>query len=321
MADSRETVETLGTDVIVAPLRRIDLSEADRIFRLAFGTFLGLPNPIEFSGDADYIQNRWTADPSAAFGAYLGQELVGSNFATRWGSVAFFGPLTVRPDLWSQGIAKQLMEPILDLFINWEVKHEALFTFAHSPKHIALYQRFGFWPRFLTAIMSKPVSGVRLGKEFSRYSEIPTSQREKCLRACREMTNVIYEGLDVERAIRSVAAQELGDTVLLWDADLLIALGVCHCGPGSEAGGENCYIKFGAARSGKAFAALLDACETLASTKKLSRLIAGANAGRDKAYRQMIAHGFRSDFQGVAMQRHNDPGYNRSNTYIVDDWR
>lgn len=27
--------------------------EADCIFRVAFGTFLGLPNPIEFFGDAD----------------------------------------------------------------------------------------------------------------------------------------------------------------------------------------------------------------------------------------------------------------------------
>jgi len=131
---------------------------------------------------------------------------------------------------------------LLDLFINWAVKHEALFTFAHSRKHIALYQRFGFWPRFLTAIMSKPISGVRRVTEFSRFSEIPTSQREECLRACREMTDSIYEGLDVEREIRAVAAQELGDTVLLWDDARLTALAVCHCGPGSEAGSDCCYI-------------------------------------------------------------------------------
>jgi GNAT superfamily N-acetyltransferase len=321
MASSRVTVEPLGTSALVAPLQRTDLPEADRIFRLAFGTFLGLPNPIEFAGDADFVRTRWAADPSAAFGAYLDKDLVGSNFATRWGSVAFFGPLTVRPDLWNQGIAKRLLEPILDLFINWAVKHEALFTFAHSPKHIALYQRFGFWPRFLTAIMSKPITGVRRVTEFSRFSEIPTSQREECLRACREMTDSIYEGLDVEREIRAVAAQALGDTVLLWDDARLIALAVCHCGPGSEAGSDYCYIKFGAARSGAALEMLFDACETLASAKRLSRLIAGANAGRERAWRQMIAHGFRSDFQGVAMQKHNDAGYNRPSTYIVDDWR
>ncbi len=34
-------------------------------------------------------------------------------------------------------------------------QHAGLFTFAHSQKHVGLYQRFGFWPRFLTALMSK----------------------------------------------------------------------------------------------------------------------------------------------------------------------
>jgi hypothetical protein len=100
----------------------------------------------------------------------------------------------------------------------------------------------GFWPRFLTAIMSKPVSGVRAGTEFSTYSEVPPYRREECLGMCREMTDFIYEGLDVEREIRTVATQELGDTVLLWDADRLIALAVCHCGPGTEAGSGSCYI-------------------------------------------------------------------------------
>ena len=42
--------------------------------------------------------------------------LVGSNFVTNWGSVGFFGPLTVDPECWSQGIAKRLMEPTVELF-------------------------------------------------------------------------------------------------------------------------------------------------------------------------------------------------------------
>jgi hypothetical protein len=95
MASSHATAEPPGTNVLVGPLQSIDVSEADRIFPVAFGTFLGLPNPVEFAGDADYVRTRWAADPSAAFGAYLGKDLVGSNFATRWGSVAFFGPLTL----------------------------------------------------------------------------------------------------------------------------------------------------------------------------------------------------------------------------------
>jgi GNAT superfamily N-acetyltransferase len=135
-------------NVLVNPLPATDLTEADRIFRVAFGTFLGLPNPIEFFGDADCIRTRWVADPPAAFGAYLGNELIGSNFAARWGSVAFFGPLTVRPDYWGQGIAKRLLGPTLDLIANWAVRHEGLFTFAHSPKHIALLPTLWFLAAF-----------------------------------------------------------------------------------------------------------------------------------------------------------------------------
>ena len=69
------------------------------------------------------------------------------------------------------------------------------------------------------------------------------------------------------------------------------------------------------------FEALLEACETLGASKNLKRLIAGANDGREKAWKRLIGRGFRSDFQGAAMQRHNDLGYNRPETYIVDDWR
>jgi hypothetical protein len=52
----------------------------------------------------------------------------------------------------------------MECFRTWGVQHAGLFTFAHSPKHITLYQKFGFWPRFLTAVMPKPViSGTSPG--------------------------------------------------------------------------------------------------------------------------------------------------------------
>jgi hypothetical protein len=42
-------------------------------------------------------------------------------------------------------------------FDVWGTRHVGLFTFAHSAKHVALYQKYGFYARFLTAIMSSPV--------------------------------------------------------------------------------------------------------------------------------------------------------------------
>ncbi|HZT42161.1 MAG TPA: GNAT family N-acetyltransferase [Chthonomonadaceae bacterium] len=311
--------------VSIRPLRQDELPAADRICRLAFGTFLGLPDPMQFAGDADYVRTRWLADPTAAFGAEVEGELVGSNFATNWGSVGFFGPLTVHPQYWERGIASRLMEPVVQLFSDWGITQAGLFTFAHSPKHLYLYQKFGFWPRFLTAIMSRPVAPVTPGAFWTRYSQTPDGEQSGGLSACRTLTNTLFEGLDVHREIQAVRDQQLGDTVLLWDHSQLVGLAVCHCGPGSEAGSDTCYVKFGAVLPGpqapQNFDRLLDACNALAAEQGLNRLVAGVNTARHEAYRQMLAYGFRSDFQGVVMQKPNTPGYNRPGIYLIDDWR
>jgi predicted N-acetyltransferase YhbS len=317
----------------IRPLREADLGAADRIFRVAFGTFLGLSRPEEFAGDADYVRTRWRADPQAAFAAERDGELVASNFVTTWGSVGFFGPLTVKPELWDQGIAKQLLQPTIELFERRGTRLEGLFTFAHSAKHVGLYQSFGFWPRFLTAVMSNPVeaspsasSGSKTdAKAVSTFSASTVSERRHTLEACRALSGAIFEGLDLGHEIEAVLEQELGDTVLVWSDSRLAAFAVCHCGPRTEAGSGACYVKFGAVRPGPAappeFERLLDACESLARSRELGKLVAGANAGRPEAWAALHARGFRTELQGVAMQRRNEPGYNRPGVFVIDDWR
>ena len=312
-------------DVVVRPLQEADLVDADRIVRLAFGTFLGLPDPLAFMGDAAYVRPRWTADPTAALGAFIDGGLVGSNFLTTWGSVGFFGPLTVHPDRWNAGIARRLLEPTMALFEQWGMTHTGLFTFPHSTKHVHLYQSFGFWPRFLTAVMSKPVSQPPAAPLWSAYSALPEGEQDACLRACRQLTDALYPGLDLQREIRSTLAQELGDTVLLWDTGRLAGFAVCHHGPGSEAGSGRCYVKFGAVARGPTaaqwFDRLLAACEAYAGTQAVQRLVAGVNTARHAAYQAMLAYGFRADLQGVAMHRPNEPGYHRPDVFAIDDWR
>jgi GNAT superfamily N-acetyltransferase len=312
-------------EICVRPLQESDLAAADYIMRLAFGTFFGLPEPSAFMGDAGYVRTRWKADPTAAFAAEVGGELVGSNFASNWGSVGFFGPLTVHPDMWDRSVGKYLVEAVMNCFRRWGTVHAGLYTFAQSPRHVGLYQRFGFWPRFLTAVMSKPVQERHAPSQAYRVSSFSAEETEKALNACRNLTNSIYDGLDVSIEIRSVADQRLGDTVLLWDDSKLVALAVSHCGPGTEAGSGRYYIKFGAVRPGpsaeQVFERLLDACEQLASVRGLSRIVAGVNTGCLEAYRTMMAFGFRTDLQGIAMHRSNDAGYHRAGVFVIDDWR
>jgi GNAT superfamily N-acetyltransferase len=325
MKPTSKLQDTAKSEIIVRPLQEAELSTADSIMRLAFGTFIGLPDPMTFMGDASYVRTRWRANPAAAFAAEVNGEVIGSNFATNWGSVGFFGPLTIRPDFWDRGVGKRLMEPVMALFDQWQTRHAGLFTFPHSAKHVGLYQRFGFWPRFLTAIMSRPVAGIKSAGRWTRFAEVRATERDDVLSACREVTDAIYEGLDVTQEIEAVAAQNLGDTILLWDDNRLIALAVCHMGPGTEAGSGTCYIKFGAVRPGpfaeQHFNNLIDACEEMASAQQVARLVGGVNTARHEAYAQMLARGFHTDMQGVVMSRPNEAGYNRPGVYLIDDWR
>jgi len=313
------------SDVVVRAMRASDLEAADRLFRLAFGTFIGLPDPLAFAGDTDYVRVRWWLDPDAAFAAERDGELVGSNFVTNWGSVGFFGPLTVRPDLWNAGVASRLLEPTMECFRTWGTRQAGLFTFAQSPKHVHLYQKFGFAPRFLTAVMEKPVVARAPSPGWSAFSTLEPADQAASIAACRALTDAVFAGLDVTREIRLVDEHRLGDTVLLQDGAELAGFGVCHSGPGSEGGSARCYVKFAVVRSGAnagdTFGRLLDACERFAAERGASRLSAGVNSARRGAYAAMVERGFRSEILGVAMHRPDEPGYNRPDVYLIDDWR
>ena len=303
-------------------LQEKDIPQAQRVVRVAFGTLLRVPDPENFAADMDYVRTRWLADASAAFVADVDGQIVGSNLATRWGSVGFFGPLTVHPDYWNKGIAQQLMQPVMECFDRWRVTLAGLYTFAESPKHISLYQKYGFYPRFLTAIVSKPVSSKRSeGSGSRRFTDISTSDHDSIIQECNRLTDSVYPGLSVEREIRAVHAQGLGDTILFWEEGKFVGFAVCHCGPGTEAGNGKCYVKFGVADSEPHFEQLLTLCDELAESRGLAQLEAGVNLSRHEAYRQMLEYGYRVERTGVAMHRPQEPGYSRPGVLVIDDWR
>ncbi len=320
-----ETVSLIAADraeVIVRDLRESDLTLADAILRSAFDTFTGVTSLF---GDKDYVHTRWPADPGAAFAAEQDGQLAGTNFVTRWGTVGFFGPLSVRPELWDQGVASRLMQATVALFDRWGTAHAGLFTFAHSPQHHGLYQKFGFWPRFLTPVMTKAPIAPRRSPQPIRYTALPPAERIRAVDACRELTATAYEGLDLEREIRAVESQGLGEVLLLDDSSGLAGMAVCHLGAGTEAGGQGCYVKFGLARPGPGaevrFGTLLDACESLAVDNGADHIELGVNAGRHEAYAAVMARGYRAGLVGVSMHRANDEGYSRPGTWLIDDWR
>jgi GNAT superfamily N-acetyltransferase len=240
---------------------------------------------------------------------------------TRWGSVGFFGPLTVRPDLQERGIAKALLAAAVAQFDAWGTTQSGLFTFAESAKHVALYQKFGFHARFLTAIMFAPARPAGAVAGTMRFSALDDAGKAAALGGCREVAETLYPGLDLGEEIATVAAQGLGDTVLVEGGSGLAGFAICHYGPRSEAGEGFCFVKFGAVRTGLDFARLLDAVEALAARAGVGQVLAGVNLARHEAYQALVARGYRTAIQGVNMHRGNEEGYCRPGVFAIDDWR
>jgi hypothetical protein len=194
---------------------------------------------------------------------------------------------------------------------------------------VGLYQKFGYWPRYLTALMTrtpeaKPAPEAKRADASMLLSALTKSQREQAIQACGKLTHKIDKGLDLGGEIRAVIAQRTGDVVLTYTRGVLDAFAVCLNGPGSEGGEKTCYVKFGAARggagAGERFDKLLEACDGFAASRGAT-IEAGVNLAREDAYRRMRAHGYRVSMQGVAMQRPHADGFNRDDVYVIDDWR
>ena len=319
--------DSIKSSITIGALKAGEVDEADRIMRVAFGTFLAAPNPEEFMGDREFMRPRVRLAHVKAIAARDGGRLIGTNLVTQWGSFGFFGPLTVVPEYWDRGVAQRLLEATLKVFDGWGVRHSGLFTFAQSAKHVGLYQKFGYWPQHLTAVLMRvPQAGLA---EVALLSHRKKAAREEAIARCAQLTDRISKGLGLTAEIRAALAQGIGDVVLLEQRGPdrrggVDGFAVCMTGAGSEGGEEVCYVKFGAVRGGpgaaERFDRLMDGCESFAAERGAA-VEAGVNMARGEAFCHLRGRGYRVTTQGVAMQRPHVEGYNRPHCWVIDDWR
>ena len=304
----------------ISSLQESELQEAENLLKLAFGTFKQLPNPLEFGQGAQY-SSRWYRDSSSVIAAKLTDQLIGYVMLANWGSFGNLGPIVVHPNYWNQGIASQLMQSAENKFAQWKTRQMGLSTFANSPKHVYLYGKFGYQPRFLIALMVKPITPTRQSLKAQRYSQLATEQQAESLREAYWLTDSIYAGLDLSSEIKVVEKCCLGDTIFLWNDGGLTGLAICHYEKKSEAQKNSCYIKFAAAKSPNAFEQLVDECEILASNVFMISLVAGVDTACEDAYQRMLARKYKIQTFMLSMYKPNQPSYTRQETYIIDDRR
>jgi GNAT superfamily N-acetyltransferase len=314
----------MSDDITLRAMRGDDLAEADRVFRMAFGTWFGAPDPAKFRGDAALFEPRLWSYPDGGAVALSDGAMVGAVFASGWGSVGVLGPVAVLPALWRHGLARRLVGAALDIFARRQTPLVGLFTFPQSPLHLRLYQEFGFWPRGLCPIMAKAVPpGAAMPAGV--VSLAASRERPSLIASCRALADAIHPGLDLTREIEAVLTLGLGDVLALAEGSRVEGFALCHSGAGSEGGSQQVYIKFAAVRGGDGardrLVRLVGACDGFAASRGLARVSAGTSTGRHAAYRALLDLGFRMELPGVMMHRPHVAAYDRPDDHVIDDWR
>jgi GNAT superfamily N-acetyltransferase len=310
--------------IAIRALEERDAEAADKVRRLAFGTYFGFPEPLSFSGSVRLVGTRRRAWPDGAFIAEEDGEIVGVAISSHWGSLGVFGPLAVHPQYWRSGVARRLLEATMPIYDRWGCRAAALFTFPSSPAHVGLYQSFGFWARALTAIMSRPVTAPSPTPDAHALRSMGAA-RGDTIAQCAGVADALYPGLDLRDEIAMAVAHPGSEVIVLTEDSRVAGFAIVHCGEGSEADTGIAYAKFAAVRPGPRaahdFPRLLDAVNDFAYCQGATKLSAGVNMACMEAYRLMIAAGFRTVMQGVAMHRPWIDIYDRPDIFALEDWR
>ncbi|HEV8306436.1 MAG TPA: GNAT family N-acetyltransferase [Methylomirabilota bacterium] len=323
----------------VRRVRKGDLSRIREVVESAFADFyerqLG-SRPRQVFGGAQYVHHRWLMEP---WGCYVAEEnetkIVGASIAVCWGSVGLFGPVAVLTPYQNQKIAQSLIKAAQVFFDENHVTLQGVVSYPYSPKHLVLYQKFGFRPKALVAITGrslerresqpaapKPLRGALQVHRFSAYEE---SKKKGLLGRLRALTGKFYRGLDLTKEIEIVSGLALGDTLVLEKDRAIVGFAICHTPGDSEAPHGALYIKYAAIdparRRPEHFAQLLTACEEFGVAAGCQRVIAPVYTTYWRAYQTLLASGYQMDMLMIRMKRGRHDEYEREDDFILDDWR
>ena len=165
-------------NVNLRPLTDADVPAAARINRAAFSAFFGISDPAKFRVGADVIGPRWSLWPESGIALDVDGTLAGAALMMRWGSVCVLGPVTVAPEHWGKGFARLLMTKLIDIADRSGFAFTGLFTHPQSPKHIRLYESYGFRMQRITAVMAKAAAESG-GSDAALLSALGAAERKR----------------------------------------------------------------------------------------------------------------------------------------------
>ena len=343
----RATVDRPGLDshgrssrVQVRRIRKGDLSRTRDVLEQTFSDFferqLGT-RPRQAFGGAQYVHHRWLTEPWGCFVAEEdGGRILGVALAVTWGAVGLIGPVAVLTNHQNQGIGQQLIEAVEGFFHENKTTLQGLVTYPTSPKHLALFHKFGYKPKSLTAIMSRAVdrgptrtpapartARVQLGAR--KFSTLEEARKKVALARVHRIVSGISRGMDLSKEVEIVDGLALGDTLLLERERDIVGVAVYHVPGVSEAPAGALYVKFlaidGPGRRPEHLEQFVTALEDVALELGLTRVILPVYLRYWVAYSTLVKCGYQIDFTLVRMQKGKGEDYEDEAQLVLDDWR
>ncbi len=342
----RATVDRVGTDsqgrsakVQIRRVKKGDLSKVRDVIEQTFSDFLERQlgtRPRQPFGGAQYIHHRWLMEPWGCFVAEEDQsKIVGASIGVTWGAVGLLGPVAVLTNYQNQNIGQQLIQAVEEFFEENKTALHGVVTYPASPKHLALYHKFGYRPKGLMTVTSRVLErrdaraltprAAKSGLEVRRFSTLEETKKKAALQRFHRITNGICRGMDIAKEVEIVDGLALGDTLLLERGRELVGFAVYHSPGVSEAPSGALYVKFLAIDPQQKRVEHLEqfivAIEELAHELALPRVILPVYSRYWTAYSAVLKAGYQVDFTMVRMQRGKQEDYEDPTHLVLDDWR
>jgi predicted N-acetyltransferase YhbS len=340
----RATVDRPGLDsqgrapsIKVRRVRKGDLSKVRDVIEQAFGDYLERQvgtRPRHVFGGAQYVHHRWLMEPWGCFVAEEGDgKIVGASLAVTWGTLGLLGPMAVLTSYQNQDIGQSLLAATQAFFDENRVTLQGLVTNPASPKHLTLYQKFGYRPKGLLGIMTRtlarrapgPTPAAKLPVEVRRYSTLEEVKKKTAMLRIRRIANGVWRGMDPGKEVEIVDGLALGDTLLLEKGREVVGFAIYHTPGVSEAPHGSVYVKLLVVdtrhRRPEYLHALLAAVEEVAAAGQLQRIVAPCYTAYWTAYQALFERGYHIDFTMVRMKRGKGTDYEDPSDLVLDDWR
>jgi hypothetical protein len=151
------------------------------------------------------------------------------NMVHRSGTEGWMGPLAVRSDQQGHGLGKEIVLKGVEWLRNHGATVIGLETMPRTVDNIGFYSRLGFTPGHLTLTLT--LDAARHDPVIEALSRMGSASRVDALAECGALLERVLPGLDFSREIALTADLELGETLLMYEHDRLVAFALAHTAP------------------------------------------------------------------------------------------